>query len=241
MSTNKKITKVDTKVTKEMPKKDFVPTPENKEKAKTNRIIALVLWLVAIAIEVFAIIKLREVPINITLIVISLVLMAILSISGSMLWKKANRLDPASEKEKFKFFVQNQLGLILSIIAFLPLIILLLTNEDLEKKDKTIVTGVAVVAFALAAFFGLDLNPPSVEKYTEEIAVVEHLMGENSPVYWTKSGRVYHLYDDCQHINTSRTDEIFEGSVPQAYELKNIQELCKTCEKRARHENNIED
>lgn len=230
---NKKITKVDTKVTKEMPKRDFVASPENKAKAKTNRLIALLLWLVAIGIEVYAILQLRKPPINMTIMIVALVAMAILSIVGSMLWQKANRLDPASEKDKFKFFVQNQLGAILAIVAFLPLIVLVLMNEDLEKKDKTIVSAVAAVAMIAAMIFGIDFNPASIEKYAEEQAIVEQLMGENAPVYWTKSGRVYHLYDDCQHINTDRTDEIFEGNVAQAYELKNIQELCKTCEKRA--------
>lgn len=233
MSTKKKITKVDTEVTKEMPKKEFVPTEENKSKAKTNRLIALLLWLVAITVEIFAIFQLRKPEVNIVIIIIALVVMGILSVLGSMLWKKANRLDPASEKNKVKFFIQNQLGTIIAVIAFLPLIILALTNEDLEKKDKTIITAAAAVVMIVAMIFGFDFNPVSAEKYAEETAIVERLMGENAEVYWTKSGSVYHLFDDCHHINTDRTDEIFEGSVPQAYELKNIKELCKTCEKRA--------
>lgn len=233
MSSKKKITKVDVEVTKEMPKKEFVVSPENKDKAKTNRLIALILWLVAIVIEVFAILQLKKVPINLTIIIVSLIAMGILSILGSMLWQKANRLDPASEKDKVKFFIQNQLGMIMAVIAFLPLIILALTNKDLEKKDKTIVTAIAAVVMVIAMLFGFDFNPRSVEQYAEETAIVETLMGENAPVYWTKSGGVYHLYDDCHHINTDRTDEIFEGKVAQAYELKNIKELCKTCEKRA--------
>jgi len=41
---------------------------------------------------------------------------------------------------------------------------------------------------------------------------------------------------DCQHINTKKTDEIFEGTVAQARELKNISQLCKTCEERWKKE-----
>lgn len=55
-------------------------------------------------------------------------------------------------------------------------------------------------------------------------------------MYWTKSGERYHIYSDCQHINSSRTDEIFQGTVAQARELKNITELCGTCRGRAEAE-----
>ncbi|MDR1698698.1 MAG: hypothetical protein LBR75_02585, partial [Prevotellaceae bacterium] len=79
---------------------------------------------------------------------------------------------------------------------------------------------------------GTDFNPPSVEEYSEQTSRVEQLTGGNN-VYWTKSGTKYHIFDDCPRINTSRTDEIFNGTVAQARELKNITELCKTCEHRA--------
>lgn len=38
-----------------------------------------------------------------TWLIVALVSILILSIVGSVLWKKANRLDPASEKDKVKF------------------------------------------------------------------------------------------------------------------------------------------
>ncbi len=233
MATKKKITEVDVEVTKTMPTKKFVPTPENKSKATKNRLIAVLLWVVAIAIEIFAIFQLKQDPINMTIILIAIVIMGVLSIIGSLLWQKANRLDPASEKDKFKFFVQNQLGVIIAVVAFLPLIILILTNKDLQGKEKGILAGAAIVILIAASIIGIDFNPVSVERFEQETAIVESLMGENAPVYWTKSGTRYHLFDDCQHINTSKTDEIFKGTVAQAYELKNIKELCKTCHKRA--------
>ncbi len=233
MATKKEVVKVDVPITKKMPEKKFVPTPENKSKATRNRLIALVLWLVAIAIEVFAIFQLKQVPINMTIMLVSLVAMGVLAVIGSLLWQKANRLDPASEKDKVKFFIQNQLGAIIAVIAFLPLVILILTNKDLKGKEKGILAAAAVVVFAIAAIVGIDFNPVSAERFAQESALVESLMGENAPVYWTESGTRYHLYQDCQHINTSRTERHYEGTVPQAYELKNIKEMCKTCRKRA--------
>ncbi|HZH55264.1 MAG TPA: hypothetical protein VFD72_06405, partial [Sphingobacteriaceae bacterium] len=72
----------------------------------------------------------------------------------------------------------------------------------------------------------------SVEEYTEQTNRIEELTGANH-VYWTKSGTRFHVYSDCHTINRDVTTEIFEGSVAQARELKNITELCKVCENRA--------
>jgi len=153
-------------------------------------------------------------------------------IVGSMIWKKANRLDPASKKDKTRFFIQNQLGAIISIIAFLPLVILIFTDKDLSGKQKGIVGAIAIVALVGAGLLSADFNPPSVEQYTDQINQVESLTGQND-VYWTKSGTHYHLYADCYTINRDATTEIYEGTVQQARELKNITDLCSICENRA--------
>jgi hypothetical protein len=158
-----------------------------------------------------------------------------LAITGSILWKKSNRLDPASEKNKFLFFMQSQLGLVVAIIAFLPLVIFILTNKNLDAKQKGILGGIAGLALIIAGVTGIDFNPPSVEQYTEQTQRVEELTGKNE-VYWTKSGTKYHIYEDCHAINKDVTTEIFQGTVAQARELKNITELCKFCENRAAKE-----
>ena len=165
----------------------------------------------------------------------------IFAVIGSLLWKKSNRLDPASEKDKVKFFIQNQLGLIISIIAFLPLVILIFTNKNLSGKQKGLVGSIAVVALLIAGVTGIDFNPPSQEQYLEQTQQVESLNDGVNHVYWTKSGQSYHLYQDCSYINTDRTDEIFEGTVAQARELKNITDLCDRCENRAKKEKGLEE
>jgi hypothetical protein len=215
----------------------FVPTAEAKGRATKLRLFAVLLWVLAIAAEAAAVYVLMTCakPVQTQswiwlggLMAVDLVLVIV----GSSLWKKANRLDPASRAQKARFFIQNQLGVIISVIAFLPLVILVFTNKDLSGKEKGILGGVAAVLLLIAGISSADFNPPSVEEYTEQTQRIEELTGVNH-VYWTKSGNRYHVYDDCQHINTSRTDEIFEGTVAQARELKNITELCKTCETRA--------
>lgn len=234
--TSKKITNVndDDTVSSSNTGKVFIPTEENAKKAKMNRIIAIILWAAGIGIEIFAIIKLKEVPINMTLLIILIVAILILVVIANVLWKKANRFDPASEKNKTKFFIQNQLGLIISVIAFLPLVVLILNNKNLSGKQKGILGAIAGVALVIAGLTGTDFNPPSQEQYAEQTKQVEILNNGVNNVYWTKSGKSYHLYQDCSYINTDRTNEIFEGTVAKARELKNITDLCDRCANRAK-------
>ena len=212
----------------------FVPTAESKGKATQLRLFAGLLWLGAIVAQVAAIILLRKQVENFMAWTIGLIVVDLaLAIIGSMLWKKSNRLDPASEKNSFLFFMQNQLGVVVAVIAFLPLIIFILTNKNISGKQKAILGGIAGLALAIAGISSADFNPPSVEQYTEQTKQVEELNGGNNHVFWTKSGKSYHLFQDCGYINSDRTTEIFEGTVAQARELKNITDLCDRCESRA--------
>ncbi len=220
--------------------KVFKASEESKGKAKQLRMFAFLAWIIAIAGQIFAIFKLIHDETLVWLIVVIVVILA-LSVTGSMLWKKANRLDPASEKDKTKFFIQNQLGALMSVLAFLPLVILIFMNKDVDKKTKGIAGSIAVVALLIAGISGADFNPPSIEKYTEEInaqtSTVKDLNFDNDNVYWTRAGNKYHIFEDCQHI--VGRDEINNGTVKESWEKKGISELCKTCEKRARKERNI--
>jgi len=216
----------------------FKVSDESKGKALKFRLFAVFSWIVAIGIEVWAILLLQKPPVNTTYLIIMVVVIFIFAVIGSLLWKKANRFSPASEKDKIRFFIQNQLGVIITVIAFLPLIILIFTNKDLKGKQKGLVGTIAIIALLIAGYLGIDFNPPSLEQYAQQTSEVESLMGVNN-VYWTKSGTKYHTYSDCYHINTSKTDEIFEGTVAKARELKNITELCNTCRDRAAKEKGI--
>jgi hypothetical protein len=243
MATNKKVTRASggNSTAENRANPAFVPTAESKGKATQLRIIAGLLWFLAICAEVGAIALLFKQPLLMVWIIVLIVVDLALVIGGSMLWKKSNRLDPASEKDKFKFFMQNQLGLVAAIIAFLPLVVLILTNKNLDGKQKGILGGIAAVALIVAGITSYDFNPPSQEQYAEQANRVEWLTGGNNDVYWTKSGKKYHIYDNCSSINTSKTDSIFEGTVAQARELKNITELCKFCENRAIKEKGLKE
>ena len=232
----KKITNVDGDETS-TPSNDgsvFTPSAANASKSKMYRVIAIIGWLIAIGIEIKVILRLREVPINMNWIIGFIVGMLILVVIANILWKKANRLDPASEKNKTKFFIQNQLGLIISVIAFLPLVVLILTNKNLSGKQKGILGSIAGAALLIAGLTGTEFNPVSQEQYAEQTAQVEGFMGGVNNVYWTKSGKSYHLYQDCGYINSKRTTEIFQGKVASARELKNITDICDRCANKAK-------
>lgn len=94
-------------------------------------------WFIAIGGEIFAILELIHDE-KLTWLIVAIVVILALAVTGSWLWKKANRLDPASEEDKFKFFVQNQLGAIMGVLAFLSLVIFIFTNKDVDGKTKGI-------------------------------------------------------------------------------------------------------
>jgi hypothetical protein len=197
---------------------DWKPAPEAKGKATTFRVIAAILWILAIGTEVFAILfVLRQEPVNLVLLIILLVVIGALALGGSLLWKRANRLDPARRSDKARFFIQNQLGAIITVIAFLPLIILIFTNKNMDGKQKGIAGAIAIVLLLVAGYFGATINPPSVEQYTAETQTVVDLTGQNL-VFWTKSGEVYHLCEDASAVNLESEDNtIYSGTVADAH------------------------
>ena len=220
--------------------KIFVASPEAKSKAKTFRIIAFLLWILAIAGQIYAIFNLISDEMM-TWLIVAIVGILILAVVGNILWKKANRLDPASEKNKVRFFIQNQLGAIMSVLAFLPLVILILTNKDISGKTKGIAGTIAVIALLIGGTTGIDFNPPSIEQYTEEInkqtETLKEINLDNDNVYWARAGNRYHVYENCQYI--ANRSGVSNGTVKESWEKKGISELCKVCERKARKANNI--
>lgn len=215
--------------------KIFQASGEAKAKAQQLRLFAIVAWLVAIAGEILAILKFTTNEMF-TWLIVGIVIILVLAVVGNLLWKKAGRLDPPSQANKVSFFFKSQLGVIMTVIAFLPLVIFIFTDKDMSKKNKGIAGVIAVVALLIGGITGIDFNPPSIEKYTKEINAQTDSLREltgTDHVYWTdKAGNKYHIYKDCQHI---KGREISEGTVKQAWESRNIEngELCKTCQARA--------
>ena len=192
------------------------------------RIGAVVLWVAAFGLEVLAILILNG-TINWTFMpsmwqmIAALALDLICVIIGSQLWKKANRIKPASKKNKLKFWLWNNMGVIVCAFAFIPFVILALTDKKADKKTKTIATVVAVIALLIGGLISYDWNPVSQEDLEAASAAI------TDDVYWSTFGKVYHTHDDCQALN--RSDTLTYGTVEQAV-AANRTRLCAFCAKR---------
>lgn len=213
----KKISEVSAKESQAGPA--WQPTPASAAKALQLRIISLIVWALAIGVEAFAIFwVLRQVPVKMWLLIVLIAVTGILSVVGSLCWKQANRLSPASRKDRVRFFVQNQLGAIIAVIAFLPLIILIFMNKNMDGKQKAVAGGIGVVVLLVAAAFGVSWDAPSQEQYAAETNIVQQLTGADE-VFWTKSGSVFHVCDAVPDVNKESQDgTIYRGSVAAAHE-----------------------
>jgi len=152
--------------------KDWQATQGQKGSATRLRLFAALCWIVAIGGEIYGIVLLRQHKFdhgNLPLLIGILVGIAIFAIAGSLLWKAANKHDPARQSEPFRFFVQNQLGAIITLIAFLPLVVLIFMDKDMDPKNKKIAGGIGAVLAVAATLIGVSWNPPSVEKYTQDM------------------------------------------------------------------------
>ena len=101
------------------------------------------------------------------------------------------------------------------------LLILLLTNKDLDKRTKAICTVLAAIALMVGGLTGYDFNPISEEQLD---AAVEALGDEQ--VYWAPFGKVYHTHEDCSSLNQSETLTV--GTVEQAVAAGRTR-LCYFC------------
>ena len=231
MATKKKVKRefVDASTGETKKRTTAVVSAANKSSATTKRILSVILWIAALASEIGAILILngtwylpedKSMYFLIGLVVADLILVVI----GALLWKGANRLDPPSKKNKFTFYLWSQMGLIAAIICFLPLIILLLKNKDLDAKTKKIVSIVAAVALVIAALLSVDFSPAS----SEDLAAAQELAMEvgDGTAYWTQFGKSYHLDPNCHTLLNSST--IYSGTVEEAF-AANREDPCNFC------------
>ena len=152
--------------------REWRATHGQQSSAKRLRLFAVLSWVIAIGGEIAGIVLLYRHKFdhgNLGLLIGILVGIAIFAIGGSLMWKAANKYDPARESDRAKFFFQNQLGAIITVIAFLPLIVLIFMDKDMDPKNKKIAGGVGAALAVVATLIGVSWNPPSVEQYTQDM------------------------------------------------------------------------
>lgn len=164
--------------------KAWQATQDQKGSASRLRIFAAISWIIAIGGEITGIVLLKQHKFdhgNLALLIGILVGIAIFAIAGSLMWKAANKHDPASKADSFRFFVQNQLGAIITLIAFLPLIALIFLDKDMDPKSKKIAGGVGAVLAVVATLIGVSFKPPSVEQYTQDMNACAAQIRDSQP------------------------------------------------------------
>ena len=189
---------------------------------------AVALWVVALIFELLTVLvlfgklNLKFMP-QIPQLVLFLLLDLICVIIGAQLWKKANHIKPASEKNPLKFWLWNNMGVVVCTVCFVPFIVLALTNKNVDKKTKVIATVVAAICLLVGGLTSYDYNPVSQE---QQQAAMEAI---SEDVYWSPFGKVYHTHQDCQALNQS--EQLTYGTVEQAIAAGRTR-LCAFCAKR---------
>ena len=192
------------------------------------RVGAIILWIFAIVFEILGVLVLFG-KLNLTFMpqLYQLILFIVLDLAcviiGAQLWKKENHIKPASEKNPFLFWLWNNMGVVVCCFAFVPFIILLLTNKEIDQKTKTIAVVAAAIALLIGGATSIDYNPVSAE---QQEAAMEAIVDD---VYWSPFGKVYHTHDDCQALNQS--EQLTYGTVEQAIAAGRTR-LCSFCAKR---------
>ena len=232
--TTKKVESVKTQgeapVSKNVPKTKAA-APVDKSQAKTKRTLAIVFWVIAIACEVLALmVFLGKIDLGFISQMAQLIAFLVLDFAfvviGAQFWKQANHMDPISEEKAFKFWLWNNMGVVVCCFAFIPfLIYVLFVDKNSDPKLKKVASIVAAVALVLGVGLSYDYNPVS----EEGLAQAQETLADET-VYWTEFGKVYHTDLDCQHLN--RTSEPYEGDVATAI-ANGKTRLCKTCAKNA--------
>ena len=107
--------------------------------------------------------------------------------------------------------------------AFVPFIILALTDKKADKKTKTIAVVAAAIALLIGGATSIEYNPVSEEQQQAAMTAIE------GKVLWAPFGKVYHMDETCQALNQSET--LTEGTVEEAI-ADGRTRLCAFCAKR---------
>ena len=180
---------------------------QRKSAARSKRIVAIILWILAIGCEVAAVILFKKLVV-LWPCLLALIVDAILCIVAAQFWKKANHIDPPAGK-----FWQNQFGAFMAVLAFAPFILILLTSKDVDPKFKKILTVVAALCLVASVGLSIDYNPVTIDDLDEAEL---NALGYGGECYWARYSKSYHFDPDGPTL--LRSKEVFHGTIEQAFE-----------------------
>ena len=180
---------------------------QRKSAARSKRIVAIILWILAIGCEVAAVILFTKLVV-LWPCLLALIVDAILCIVAAQFWKKANHIDPPAGK-----FWQNQFGAFMAVLAFAPFILILLTSKDVDPKFKKILTVVAALCLVASVGLSIDYNPVTIDDLDEAEL---NALGYGGECYWARYSKSYHFDPDSPTL--LRSKEVFHVTIEQAFE-----------------------
>jgi uncharacterized membrane protein len=205
--------------------KAWQATQDQKNSASRLRIFAFIAWALAIAGEIAGIYFLKQHKFdagnnngNMPLLIGLLVGIAIFAIAGSMLWKAANKKSPASKADTFGYFFQNQLGAIITLVAFLPLLVLIFMDKDMDPKNKQLAGGIGAALAVLATVLGVSFKPPSVEQYSQDMITCADQIKKGQPTT-ACSPEVATQAQDIARDSTAVTDATKTATNPNGQDV----------------------
>jgi len=222
---------------KNMPEKETKKaTPvkqESKGNSKTLRLIAIILWVLAIGAEVGALLLFNRAIYDWKLYT-ALIIDALLVIAGAQCWKAANRINPSHSKSKFVKMIWDQMGVLVAFVAFIPFGILFILNaKNLPKKTKTALIAVLSVLFLGTVGASADFAPTSPEDLEQQVmeekaALAEQGVDVGDTVYWTTYGKSYHLDPNCFTLARTKPENLHSGTLEEAFANKRT-DPCDFC------------
>ena len=213
------------------------------------RVLAFVMWALAIVAMYLPQIGNAELPFgamrmlvlkNYVVMVIDIVVALALCIGAALLWKKANHIHPVKSHNKVVQFIWNQLGVIMAFVIFFVIgLILILRNEELDARTKRFAILALAVLTLLVGGVSADYHPVTQDEV--DMITNEYNIDTEDPdgCYWTTYGRKYHLYEDCQALRNTTTENLHQTSLQEAWD-NNRGDLCSFCARRAA-DNDMED
>ena len=153
------------------------------------------------------------------------------------------------EAHRFAKYVQKYVkvksrvksALIPTCLSLIICTIFLMIYICMPQKSTTVSTGTASTVVPESIYnestsshndgSGVSIGLPSennnvssfIPNESSDIGSVNPNLNETEICYWTKSGEVYHLYSDCQHIKNSSI--VFSGPVSESGKER----VCRTC------------
>ncbi len=166
------------------------------------RILAWVAWLTAIGLELFVVLWVLPQGSHRIWLLNLLIPTGMLAAAGSLLWRRAEASRVLATTgpgwadfggHGWRSRLRRQIGPVMTVLAFLPLSVLVLFDRKLSGKQRLLAGGLGLAILTLSVAVSFPLDPGSTrDQRAAEKSLVRELTGKNK-VYWVEGESLFHL------------------------------------------------